>query len=109
MPVFVSAETAGTTETEAKERARVAQVASDALLVRRDPGSSASLTITGEPGAVSNTFTPGRSLRVVLDGSASECTVRAGSASVQFSVDRMAVKEGRKTLSDMITAKQKEL
>jgi hypothetical protein len=107
MAALVTAETAGTTETEATERARIAQVAADRVLAHGQ-GSTASLSLANaNADRLLAVCPPGARVRLVVDGTTRECTVRTGGAELRLDVERVAAREGRKTISDLITDRQR--
>ena len=73
-------------------------------------GSSAQLCLEDpHPDRLKSAFAPGKALRVTLDATTDELRVRDGHADLSLAVHGVSVRpEGKRTISDLIEAKQKK-
>jgi hypothetical protein len=80
------------------------------LLGEPRSGNTAHLCIADpKPDRLQRALEPGKTVRLVLDGSVDELTLREGHADLRLDVSGVAVRpEGRKTISDLIAEKQKK-
>ena len=81
------------------------------MLVSASPssGSTAQLCLDDpHPDRLKSAFAPGKPLRVTLDATTDELRVRDGHADLSLAVHGVSVRpEGKRTISDLIHAKQK--
>jgi len=73
-------------------------------------GSTAQLCLADpKPERLRRALEPGKQVRVLLDGSVDEITLRDGHADLALNVSNLAVRpEGKRTLSNLIHEKQRK-